>query len=210
MDSVNNKLRLISDVALSMKGCQGVNSVTLFLSLSHSPAPLTQMESCGSLKDSMGVANSYPGVGRSSMALVHNGDVGGHRDRTSEACFPKQERKEVENGIPREAPSCRAEDGSKTQSQSQNETRNLSRSRSPSPENGFLLGCEDQDSEKDKDDNSLSPPQPHKKRGRRKLERPTKCESPTTIHLHTLTHTTSLFSFVPAEGEKNHGMSARC
>lgn len=165
-----------------MKGCQCVNSVTLFL---PSP-PLTQMESSGSLKDSVGVASSYPGVGRPSMALVHNGDVGGHRDRTSEACFPKQERKEVKNGIPREAPSCRAEDGSKTQSQSQN----LSHSRSPSPENGFLLGCEDQDSEKDKDDNSLSPPPPHKKRGRRKLERPTKCKS--TIHSHAHTHTHNL------------------
>ncbi|XP_075879326.1 DNA (cytosine-5)-methyltransferase 3A-like isoform X3 [Nelusetta ayraudi] len=133
-----------------------------------------QMEGCGSLKDGVGVANSYPGAGRPSVALVHNGDVGGHRDRTSEACFPKQERKEVENGIPREAPSCRAEDGSQTQSQTQRQTRSQSRSRSPSPESDFLLGCEDQDSEKDKDDNSLSPPPPHKKRGRRKLERPTK------------------------------------
>lgn len=188
MKPVNDKL-LICDAALSVKGCQGVNSVTLFLS--HSPASLTQMESCGSLKDSVGVVNSYPGAGRPSMALVHNGDVGGHRDRTSEACFPKQERKEVENGIPREAPSCRAEDGSKTQSQ--NETRNLSRSRSPSPENGFLLGQEDQDLEKDKDDSSLSPPPPHKKRGRRKLERPTKCKSATTVHSHTHPRCSSLF-----------------
>lgn len=165
--------------------------------------PLMQMESCASLKDSVGVASSYPGVGRPSMALVHNGDVGGHRDRTPEACFPKQERKEVENGIPREAPSCRAEDGSKTQSQSQRQ--NLSHSRSPSPENGFLLGREDQDSEKEKDDNSLSPPPPHKKRGRRKLERPTKCKSTTTTHTHPCY--SSLFE---RKRGKSHCTTVRC
>lgn len=95
------------------------------------------------------------------MAQVHNGDVGGHRDRTSDACFPKQEKREVENGIPRDPSSRRAEDSSQGQS------------RSRSQENGFLPSREEQDSEKDKDD-SLTPPR--KKRGRRKLERPTKCE----------------------------------
>uniref|UniRef100_A0A671Z3P5 DNA (cytosine-5-)-methyltransferase n=1 Tax=Sparus aurata TaxID=8175 RepID=A0A671Z3P5_SPAAU len=93
------------------------------------------------------------------MAQVHNGDVGGHRDRTSDACFPKQEKREVENGIPRDPSSRRAEDSSQGQS------------RSRSQENGFLPSREEQDSEKDKDD-SLTPPR--KKRGRRKLERPTK------------------------------------
>ncbi|XP_068195726.1 DNA (cytosine-5)-methyltransferase 3A-like isoform X2 [Antennarius striatus] len=111
------------------------------------------VESCSSLRAGVG----FSGVGRPSMALVHNGDVGGHRDRTSDACFPKQEKREVENGIPRDASSCRAEDSSQ--------------SRSPSQENGFLPSREDQDPEKDKDD-SLTPPR--KKRGRRKLERPTK------------------------------------
>lgn len=107
------------------------------------------------------MGNSYTGVGRPSMAQVHNGDVGGHRDRTSDACFPKQEKREVENGIPRDPSSCRAEDSSQGQS------------RSPSQENGFLPSREEQDSEKDKDDSLTTP---RKKRGRRKLERPTKCE----------------------------------
>uniref|UniRef100_UPI0037E722F4 DNA (cytosine-5)-methyltransferase 3A isoform X2 n=1 Tax=Semicossyphus pulcher TaxID=241346 RepID=UPI0037E722F4 len=115
--------------------------------------------SCGSLKGSVSVGNSYTGLGRPSMAQVHNGDVGGHRDRTSEACFPKQERREVENGIPRDPSSCRAEDSSHGQSLSLPQ------------ENGFLPGRGEPDSEKDKD-GSLTPPR--KKRGRRKLERPTK------------------------------------
>ncbi|TKS86960.1 DNA (cytosine-5)-methyltransferase 3A [Collichthys lucidus] len=117
------------------------------------------VESCGSFKGSVGVCNSYTGVGRPSMAQVHNGDVGGHRDRTSDACFPKQEKREVENGFPRDPSSCRAEDSSQGQS------------RSPSQENGFLPSREEQDSEKDKDDSLTTP---RKKRGRRKLERPTK------------------------------------
>uniref|UniRef100_A0A3P8SNA4 DNA (cytosine-5-)-methyltransferase n=1 Tax=Amphiprion percula TaxID=161767 RepID=A0A3P8SNA4_AMPPE len=111
----------------------------------------------GSLRDSVG--NSYSGVGRPSMALLHNGDMGGHRDRMSDACFPKQEKREVENGIPRELSSCRAEDSSQ------------GRSLSPSQENGFLPSREEQDSEKDKDESLMMP---RKKRGRRKLERPTK------------------------------------
>ncbi|XP_049917313.1 DNA (cytosine-5)-methyltransferase 3A isoform X3 [Epinephelus moara] len=115
------------------------------------------VESCGSLKGSVG--NSYTGLSRPSMAQVHNGDMGGHRDRTSDTCFPKQEKREVENGFPRDPSSCRAEDSSQGQSLS------------PSPENGFLPSREDQNAEKDKDD-SLTPPR--KKRGRRKLERPTK------------------------------------
>ncbi|XP_062296593.1 DNA (cytosine-5)-methyltransferase 3A-like isoform X6 [Scomber scombrus] len=118
------------------------------------------VESCGSFKDGVGVGNnSYTGVGRPSMAQVHNGDMGGHRDRTSDACFPKQEKKEVENGIPRDPSSCRAEDSSQGQSLS------------PSQENGFLPSQDEQDSEKHKDDSRTTP---RKKRGRRKLERPTK------------------------------------
>ncbi|XP_053191253.1 DNA (cytosine-5)-methyltransferase 3A-like isoform X6 [Scomber japonicus] len=112
------------------------------------------VESCGSFKDGVGVgSNSYTGVGRPSMAQVHNGDMGGHRDRTSDACFPKQEKREVENGIPSDPSSCRAEDSSRGQSLS------------PSQENGFLPSQDEQD------DNLTTP---RKKRGRRKLERPTK------------------------------------
>ncbi|KAL6105316.1 dnmt3a [Pungitius sinensis] len=117
------------------------------------------VESCGSLKGVTGVGNSHTGVGRPPMAQVHNGDAGGHRDRTPSACFPKQERREEENGIPREPSSCRVEGSSQGQSPSQ------------SPEDGFLLGPEDQDSERDREDGSTTP---CKKRGRRKLERPTK------------------------------------
>uniref|UniRef100_A0AAQ4RZW6 DNA (cytosine-5-)-methyltransferase n=1 Tax=Gasterosteus aculeatus aculeatus TaxID=481459 RepID=A0AAQ4RZW6_GASAC len=117
------------------------------------------VEGCGSVKGVLGVGNSYTGVGRPPMAQVHNGDVGGHRDRTPNACFPKQERREEENGILREPSSCRVEGSSQGQSPS------------PSPEDGFLLGREDQDSERDREDGSTTP---CKKRGRRKLERPTK------------------------------------
>ncbi|XP_028250447.1 DNA (cytosine-5)-methyltransferase 3A isoform X2 [Parambassis ranga] len=118
---------------------------------------LFPVESCGSLKDSAGVGNSYTGVGRPSMAQVHNGDMGGHRERMSDACFSKQEKREVENGFPRDPCFCGAEDSSQGQSLS------------PSQENGFLSSREEQDSEKD--DSLMTA---RKKRGRRKLERPTK------------------------------------
>ncbi|KAL7379821.1 hypothetical protein ABVT39_006603 [Epinephelus coioides] len=133
-------------------------NTTAFKGSDYADSPGSRMvESCGPLKGSVG--NSYTGLSRPSMAQVHNGDMGGHRDRTSDACFPKQEKREVENGFPRDPSSCRAEDSSQGQSLS------------PSPENGFLPSREDQNAEKDKDD-SLTPPR--KKRGRRKLERPTK------------------------------------
>lgn len=112
------------------------------------------------------MGNSYPGLGRLSLSQVYNGDADGHRDRMSEACFPKQERREMENGIPRDSSSsssssCRAEDSPQGQSWS------------PPEENGLQPSLEEQDPEKDKDDSlTLS----RKKRGRRKLERPTKCE----------------------------------
>ncbi|XP_030574011.1 DNA (cytosine-5)-methyltransferase 3A-like isoform X2 [Archocentrus centrarchus] len=109
------------------------------------------VESCGSFKDSVSVGHNYAVVGRSSMAQVLNGDV------MPDACFPKQEKREVENGIPRDPSSCWAEDSSQ--------------SLSPSQENGFLPSREEQDLEKDRDDSLMTP---RKKRGRRKLERPTK------------------------------------
>lgn len=103
------------------------------------------------------------------MSQVYNGDADGHRDRMSDACFPKQERREVENGIPRDSSSsCRAEDSPQGQSWS------------PPQENGLQPGLDEQDPEKDKDDSlTLS----RKKRGRRKLERPTKCEPEVCIGL---------------------------
>lgn len=120
-----------------------------------------QGEGCGPFKDAVGGGHSYPGMGRLSMSQVYNGDADGHRDRMSEACFPKQERREAENGIPRDSSFCRAEDGPQGQSWS------------PPQENGLQPSPDEQDPEKDKDDSlTLS----RKKRGRRKLERPTKCE----------------------------------
>lgn len=116
------------------------------------------VESCCLFKDA--VAVGYTGVGRPSMAPFHNRGVGGHRDRTSDGCFLKQEKREAENGIiPREPSVCRPM-GSSTQCHG------------PSHQNGFLSARDEKpESEKDKDD-SMTPPR--KKRGRRKLERPTK------------------------------------
>uniref|UniRef100_A0A8C5HK86 DNA (cytosine-5-)-methyltransferase n=1 Tax=Gouania willdenowi TaxID=441366 RepID=A0A8C5HK86_GOUWI len=120
---------------------------------------LCPQEGSGSLKDNMSKGNSFLGAGRPSMLQIHNGGVGGLRDRIPDACFPKQEKWEMENGISREPSSCRVENSS--------HSRNLS-----SPlENGFLPGREEQNLEKDRDDCLMTP---HKKRGRRKLERPTK------------------------------------
>lgn len=96
-----------------------------------------------------------------AMAQVFNGDMGGIRDRMPDACFPKQEKREVENGIPRDPSSCRAEDSSQGQSLSHPQ------------ENGFLSSREEQDLEKANDDCLMTP---RKKRGRRKLEHPTKCK----------------------------------
>ncbi|CAG5866702.1 unnamed protein product [Menidia menidia] len=115
------------------------------------------VESCGSTKDNVSVGNTYA-VCRPSMTQVHNGDMGRHRDRMPDTCFPKQEKREVENGIPKDPSAFQVEaDGSQGQS--------LSRS----PENGFLPSREEM--ELDKEDSLMIP---HKKRGRRKLERPTK------------------------------------
>ncbi|XP_034051165.1 DNA (cytosine-5)-methyltransferase 3A-like isoform X3 [Thalassophryne amazonica] len=115
------------------------------------------IERCGSFRDVVGVGHSYTVVGRPS--LVHNGDMGGHRSRTADACFLKQEKREVENGIPRDPSSDRVVDSCHSQSLS------------PSLENGLLPSREERDSEKEKDDGLTTP---RKKRGRRKLERPTK------------------------------------
>uniref|UniRef100_A0A3P9PKL4 DNA (cytosine-5-)-methyltransferase n=1 Tax=Poecilia reticulata TaxID=8081 RepID=A0A3P9PKL4_POERE len=99
---------------------------------------------------------------RPSISQVYNGETDPRGDKTPDACFPKQERREVENGIPR-CPSSYQEEEEEDGSQGQ--------SPSPSQENGFLSSQEERELEKDKDD-SLT--MPRKKRGRRKLERPTK------------------------------------
>lgn len=93
------------------------------------------------------------GLQSCSQLQVHNGDVGErHGNRSSEGSRPTQEQTALENGLPRQA-SC---------------------SMSPSPENGFAVAQDKRDSEKDKEE--TLPILPRKKRGRRKLERPTKCE----------------------------------
>uniref|UniRef100_A0A4W5PZU2 Uncharacterized protein n=1 Tax=Hucho hucho TaxID=62062 RepID=A0A4W5PZU2_9TELE len=144
------------------------------------------VEGSVSVKESVvgGGCNSRTGLvaerERQSVAQVHNGVVSsGHadRDRTQAGacCCPKQDRKASEkNGLPgttgtASAPASRAEDAPPGPY-----TRSLS---PPSLENGFLLSREpsrdeQDDSEKDKEETLPTPPR--KKRGRRKLERPTK------------------------------------
>uniref|UniRef100_A0A4W5NL44 Uncharacterized protein n=1 Tax=Hucho hucho TaxID=62062 RepID=A0A4W5NL44_9TELE len=142
-----------------------------------------------SVKDSVagGGGNSLTGVAaereRVSVVQVQNGVMsGGHTDRErtqadASGC-PKQEKKGPEkNGLPGDpgspsAPASQAEDaplGPPTL---------LHQSRSPPfLENRFLVSREpsrdeQDDSEKDKEETLTTPPR--KKRGRRKLERPTK------------------------------------
>ncbi|KAM4724469.1 DNA (cytosine-5)-methyltransferase 3A-like isoform 2-T2 [Anableps anableps] len=117
------------------------------------------VESCGSITDCASVGNSYLGLCRPSISQVYNGEIDLHGDKMPDACFPKQEKRELENGIPRCLSSYQEEDSSQGQSPS------------PSQENGFLSSQEEQELEKVKDDGLMMP---RKKRGRRKLERPTK------------------------------------
>ncbi|CAB1335528.1 unnamed protein product [Coregonus sp. 'balchen'] len=156
-----------------------------------------------SVKDSVarGGGNSRTGVAAErertsvSVAQVHNGDVSsGHadrdRDRTqadASGC-PKQERKAPEkNGLPGapgspSAPASQAEEGPPGLPTLLGQSRSLS---PPSLENRFLVSRKlsrepswepsRDDSDKDKEETLTTPPR--KKRGRRKLERPTKCES---------------------------------
>ncbi|MCJ8736947.1 hypothetical protein PDJAM_G00018260 [Pangasius djambal] len=111
------------------------------------------VESCGSLTELVGVSTNHRGTGIQSCSQlqVHNGDVGErHGNRSSEGSRPTQEQNALENGLPRQA-AC---------------------SMSPSLENGFVVAQDKCDSEKDKEE--TLPILPRKKRGRRKLERPTK------------------------------------
>ncbi|XP_027856937.1 DNA (cytosine-5)-methyltransferase 3A isoform X2 [Xiphophorus couchianus] len=117
------------------------------------------VESCGSITGCASVCNSYLELCRPSISQVYNGETDSRGDKTPDACFPRQEKREVENGIPRCPSSYQEEDGSQGQSPS------------PSQENGFLSSQEERELEKDKDDGLMMP---RKKRGRRKLERPTK------------------------------------
>ncbi|XP_017549956.1 DNA (cytosine-5)-methyltransferase 3A isoform X1 [Pygocentrus nattereri] len=119
------------------------------------------VENCGSLKDLVGVAKNHRGVELQSCSQVQvqNGDVGKrHEDRSSDCSYPTQDKNAPENGLPRPS-GCRAQCPADP-------------SMSPSVENGFALARDECDSEKDKEE--TLPTLPRKKRGRRKLERPTK------------------------------------
>ncbi|TSN67104.1 DNA (cytosine-5)-methyltransferase 3A [Bagarius yarrelli] len=111
------------------------------------------VESCGSLAELVGVSSNHRGTGIQSCSQlqVHNGDVGErHGNRSSEGSCPMQEQIALENGLPRQAAS----------------------SMSPSLENGFVVAPDKRDAEKDEEE--MLAILPRKKRGRRKLERPTK------------------------------------
>uniref|UniRef100_A0A3B4BNA9 DNA (cytosine-5-)-methyltransferase n=1 Tax=Periophthalmus magnuspinnatus TaxID=409849 RepID=A0A3B4BNA9_9GOBI len=119
------------------------------------------VDSCFLFKDAIAVG--YSGIGRSSMSHLHNGDLGLLRHGPPQLppqlpCFPKQERMELENGYPGERPE---------RSRGADEQR-----LGPPPlENGCGSPREEKP-EVGKEEDAMTPPR--KKRGRRKLERPTK------------------------------------
>ncbi|XP_042598576.1 DNA (cytosine-5)-methyltransferase 3A isoform X3 [Cyprinus carpio] len=95
----------------------------------------------------VGVAKQHKGVELQSSLQSQNGDVERHENKSCEGRHPTLDKNAVENGLPRQS-GCRAESASDS-------------SLSPS-----------QDSEKYEEE--TLPTLPRKKRGRRKLERPTK------------------------------------
>uniref|UniRef100_A0A4W4E2P9 DNA (cytosine-5-)-methyltransferase n=1 Tax=Electrophorus electricus TaxID=8005 RepID=A0A4W4E2P9_ELEEL len=116
---------------------------------------------CGSLKELVGVAKNHRGVELQSCSQVQvqNGDSGErHGNRSLDGSYLAQDKGALENGLPRQT-GCRAQCPADP-------------SMSPSLENGFATIRDEHDSEKDTDE-TLST-LPRKKRGRRKLERPTK------------------------------------
>ncbi|XP_066530457.1 DNA (cytosine-5)-methyltransferase 3A isoform X2 [Hoplias malabaricus] len=117
------------------------------------------VENCGSLKDLVGVAKNHRGVEIQLCPQVQNGDVGErHEGRSSEVPYSTLDKNAAENGLPRPA-GCRSQCPSDP-------------SMSPSMENGFAVAQDELDCETDKDETLHI--LPRKKRGRRKLERPTK------------------------------------
>lgn len=106
----------------------------------------------------VGVASQHKGVELQSSLQSQNGDVERHKNKSREGCHPTQDKNAPENGLPHQS-GCRPESSSDS-------------SLSPSTENGFAIGEDKQNSEKLEED--TLPTLPRKKRGRRKLERPTK------------------------------------
>lgn len=118
---------------------------------------LLQVECYGPVNQLVGVAKQHKGVELQSSLQSQNGDVERHEKKSCEGRHPTLDKNAAENGLPRQS-GCRAESSSDS-------------SLSPSLENGFVTS---QDSEKYEEE--TLPTLPRKKRGRRKLERPTKCE----------------------------------
>ncbi|XP_056624182.1 DNA (cytosine-5)-methyltransferase 3A isoform X2 [Triplophysa dalaica] len=106
----------------------------------------------------VGGASQHKGVELQSSLQSHNGDVERHENKSQEGCHPTQDKNAAENGLPHQS-GCRPESSSDS-------------SRSPSTENGLAIGEDKPNSEKLEEDKL--PTLPRKKRGRRKLERPTK------------------------------------
>uniref|UniRef100_A0A8C2PUD3 DNA (cytosine-5-)-methyltransferase n=1 Tax=Cyprinus carpio TaxID=7962 RepID=A0A8C2PUD3_CYPCA len=113
------------------------------------------VECYGPVDQLVGVAKQHKGVEHQSSLQSQNGDVESHENKSCEGRHPTLDKNAVENGLPRQS-GCQAESASDS-------------SLSPSLENGFVSS---QDSEKYEEE--TLPTLPHKKRGRRKLERPTK------------------------------------
>ncbi|KAK7142080.1 hypothetical protein R3I94_011696 [Phoxinus phoxinus] len=109
----------------------------------------------GPVNHRVGVAKQHKGAELQSSLLSQNGDVERHENKSCEGRHPTLDKNAAENGLPRQS-GCRAESSSDS-------------SLSPSLENGFVAS---QDSEKYEEE--TLPTLPRKKRGRRKLERPTK------------------------------------
>ncbi|XP_039523652.1 DNA (cytosine-5)-methyltransferase 3A isoform X4 [Pimephales promelas] len=109
----------------------------------------------GTVNQLMGGAKLHKGAELQSSLQSQNGDVERHENKSCEGRHPTLDKNAAENGLPRQS-GCRAESSSDS-------------SLSPSLENGFVAS---QDSEKYEEE--TLPTLPRKKRGRRKLERPTK------------------------------------
>ncbi|ROL18729.1 hypothetical protein DPX16_7040 [Anabarilius grahami] len=116
---------------------------------------LLQVECYGPVNQLVGVAKQHKGVELQSSLQSQNGDVERHEKKSCEGRHPTLDKNAAENGLPRQS-GCRAESSPDS-------------SLSPSLENGFVTS---QDSEKYEEE--TLPTLPRKKRGRRKLERPTK------------------------------------
>ncbi|XP_019746004.1 DNA (cytosine-5)-methyltransferase 3A isoform X1 [Hippocampus comes] len=111
---------------------------------------LTTGSVSGSFQDGI---RGHPGA----LTAHYNGDASAHlRGRTSDACVPKSDRREAENGILRELSSSSSTSSSCSSSSSSSSCR---------PDDGVQHPCPGERDERTA---------PHKKRGRRKLERPTK------------------------------------